>query len=371
MSLILHMLWHDRLRYLPAVLAVAFSAVLIALQCGLLLGLFSATSIPIDRSAADVWVTSEHVQSVDLGSPIPHWYQARLASQPEVKRVEQFLQGFAYWKKPSGGSELCMVIGSRLDEDSLGNIAGLSQALRARLAEPHTVVVDRSDLARLGVAGVGSKARIAEKDVRVVGVIEGLPSLAGPYVLCSIRTARPLLHMMPGQTTYLLAECFDSAQAAPLARRLRQHDGMTAYTRDEFSWNTRLHWLTTTQGGIALGYVAVLGLLVGGIVTSQTLYSATVAERQQHAVLVALGIPRLRIGRMVVAKSFWIGVFGIAVAAPVTFSLAGLAGALGIGLQLPYWLLGGSAGITLVMALLSGLVALRPLRNLDPYLLFK
>src|SRR6516164_6446498 len=46
-------LWHERQRYLPGVLAVAFSALLIALQCGLLLGLFAITSIPIDHTAAD------------------------------------------------------------------------------------------------------------------------------------------------------------------------------------------------------------------------------------------------------------------------------------------------------------------------------
>ena len=49
-------LWHERNRYLPAVLAVAFSALLIALQCGLLLGLFSITSTPIDHAGADLWV---------------------------------------------------------------------------------------------------------------------------------------------------------------------------------------------------------------------------------------------------------------------------------------------------------------------------
>ena len=56
MSYALSTLWYERQRYLPAVLAVAFSCLLIALQCGLLLGLFSITSIPIDESSADIWV---------------------------------------------------------------------------------------------------------------------------------------------------------------------------------------------------------------------------------------------------------------------------------------------------------------------------
>ena len=42
--------------FLPGVLAVAFSSLLIALQCGLLLGIFSITSIPIDHTRADIWM---------------------------------------------------------------------------------------------------------------------------------------------------------------------------------------------------------------------------------------------------------------------------------------------------------------------------
>ena len=58
MSFSLATLWYERQRYLPGVLAVAFSALLIALQCGLLLGLFSITSIPVDHTRADIWVGS-------------------------------------------------------------------------------------------------------------------------------------------------------------------------------------------------------------------------------------------------------------------------------------------------------------------------
>src|SRR5436190_20600846 len=105
---VLQTLWFERQRYIPGVLAVGFSALLIALQCGLLLGLFSITSIPVDRGRADIWVGSPDVLSVDLGRPIPGHFIARLASQPEVEPPEVFLQGFTIWNKPTGGSDLCM-----------------------------------------------------------------------------------------------------------------------------------------------------------------------------------------------------------------------------------------------------------------------
>src|SRR5207248_1203973 len=85
MSYSLATLWHERQRYLPGVLAVGFSALLIALQCGLLLGLFSITSIPVDRTRADIWVGAPQVLSVDLGRPVPESYLSRVAAQPEVE----------------------------------------------------------------------------------------------------------------------------------------------------------------------------------------------------------------------------------------------------------------------------------------------
>ena len=69
-----------------------------------------------------------------------------------------------------------------------------------------------------------------------------------------------------------------------------------------------MHWLTKTKAGIALGYAAALGLLVGAVVTSQTLYAATAASLREYAVLRALGIPRWRMAMAVMAQSFWVGV---------------------------------------------------------------
>src|ERR1041384_1522607 len=79
MSYSLATLWYERQRYLPGILAVAFSALLIALQCGLLMGLFSITSIPIDNTRADIWLGAPEALSVDLGRPIREGYLARLA----------------------------------------------------------------------------------------------------------------------------------------------------------------------------------------------------------------------------------------------------------------------------------------------------
>src|SRR5690348_3708065 len=117
----LKILWREPVRYLSAVLAVTFSALLIAVQCGLLLGLLIYSSLPIDHAPADIWVTTPDAPSLSLAHPIPDAWLLRVTALPEVERAEVVLQGLGSWHKPhKGSSESCIVIGTRLSEDALG-----------------------------------------------------------------------------------------------------------------------------------------------------------------------------------------------------------------------------------------------------------
>ena len=152
-------LWHERPRFIPGIGAVAFSAVLIALQCGLLWGLFRITSIPIDNSSADVWVGSPGVRSVDLGRPINLTFLSRVAGDPRVKEVETYYQAFASWIKPDGGSELCIVIGTDLNPDNIGSVKELTPEIRDALTEPNSIVAQGGQASARSRSGSALSAR--------------------------------------------------------------------------------------------------------------------------------------------------------------------------------------------------------------------
>jgi putative ABC transport system permease protein len=376
MSYALTTLWYERQRYLPGILAVGFSALLIALQSGLLLGLFSITSIPVDYTDADIWIGSPNVLSVDLGQAIPEDKSiVRLANQPEVIATEPFNEGFAYWGKEKGDSELCIVVGSRLEDSSLGALKPLTHEQRNKLTEPRAIIVDRSEMPRLGVERVGDYAEISGLRVRIVDTVEGFKSLAGPYVFCSLETSRELLRhsLRSDETKFVLAKCKPGSSAQDVVNRLKhKYDNISSFTKAEFSRRTQLQWLLKTRAGIALGFAAALGLLVGAVVTSQTLYAATAASLREYAVLRALGIPRWRMAASVLAQSFWVGFIGIAVAVPAVYGMSGITDLLGgAKIMLPPELIAGACLVTMIMALLSGLAALRSLRLIEPATLLR
>ncbi len=361
-------LWHERNRYLPAVLAVAFSALLITVQFGILLGLLSLTSIPVDLAGADLWIGHPAVLSVDIGRPIPERWITRVQSQPEVDRVEKYLLWLMIADRPGGQTSICTLVGTRLDDGALGVLREVPRELRERLSEPGSVVVDESDRERLGFRYVGDTAEVMGHRVRLVGTVHDVKSLAAPYLFCSVETAHRLIEFVPqSQAVYILAKCHSPNDAPKVAERLRrEYPDMASFTRDEFSARTRWHWLTATKSGIAVGGSAILGLLVGAVVTSQTLFAATAASLREYATLRALGIPRWRIAGTVLAQSFWIGGAGVLIALPAAYGVARVVDLLGARANLPWWLVAGSAAVTLLMAMLSGLAALRSLRLIEP-----
>jgi putative ABC transport system permease protein len=175
--------------------------------------------------------------------------------------------------------------------------------------------------------------------------------------------------------TYFLVRCVNPEQAESLAadlnREYRDRHDMSAMTSYQFSIRSRTHWLLKTKAGIALGYTALLGLLVGMVVTSQTLYAATAASAKEYAILLAMGIPRRRVTATVMVQSFWVGLFGVVLAFPIVHVLAYTGRFLEVIIPLPWQLLVVSAVVTLVMSLIAGLVALRSVRRIEPMSLLR
>jgi putative ABC transport system permease protein len=364
-------LWHERGRYLPGVVAVAFTVVLTALQGGLLLGMFAFVSLPVDRARADVWLGGPGIQAADMSQPIPAHHLALLADQPEVESCDIYVQGICPFTRPDGSVELCMVLGASLAPDSLGAVHDLTPQHRALLTEPGTIVIDQAGLARLGLRGVGDYSEMAGRRVRLVGLVQGFQGIAGVYIFCSVPTARRLLRLPEDQVTYVLGRCRNPAEAAAVADRLRGKSNLSVFTREDLSLRSRNHWLTKTRAGISMGCGTLLGFLVGALITAQTLYAATAVSLRQYAILRAMGIPRRRMAVAVLLQAGGVGGAGVLLGLGLVPLFAWILQGLGAQLLIPGWLLLLSSVLTLLMALLSGLAALRLLWRVEPTCLLR
>jgi putative ABC transport system permease protein len=361
-------LLYEGRRFLPAVLAVAFAGLLILVQLGLLLGMFATVSVVVDRANAGLWVGFPGTPSFDLGRSIPDRLSTRLLLHPDVEAVEPVVIGYGDWRGARGNRVSVMIVGLDPGPHGLGMPAEFGPALRAALAEPDALVIDEIDHEKLG-ARLGDFVEINGKRARVAGAITGFRNIGGAYIFTSVATARRLLALEPERATYLLAKLRDPERAESVKRDLDpggQRPAYSIWTARELSRRSQWYWLLESGAGASFGFSSALALIVGIVVTSQTLVGAITASLREYATLRALGVSARALSLVVLEQAFWVGTAGLALAALATTLVGIIAAARQIDILFPWWAIAATGTVTWAVALSSGLWALRALFQLEP-----
>ena len=179
---------HEGRRYLAAVLAITFASMLIAIQMGLLLGMFGTVSSVIDRSDAELWIGYRNTRSVDLGRAVSRFSDALAWQHPDVRRIERYVSGYADMRRADGVPVSVILNGIDATPQALAYARLLTPAQRAALDAPDAILIDRADEAKLQAA-VGDTVEINGRRVRVAGIVDGIRAIGGVNVLASFATA--------------------------------------------------------------------------------------------------------------------------------------------------------------------------------------
>ncbi len=357
-------------RYLAAVLAVAFSGLLVLVQLGLLLGMFRTFTAVVDQANADLWVVEGRTESFDLAREMPRRYEMRLRTHPEVESVQPMAFGWTDWRRPDGGKATIYVIGLDVGPGSLSLPRSFDERLRRALEPAGSVVVDAADLGKLGVK-IGDVAEVSGHRVRVAGITHGMRAIGGANVFLSRETAATVLGdgFSGDRSAYFLLRLRDPARAEAVKRALQPAGEPPPYQvlrPAELSALSQAYWVRESGAGTSFAFSTLLGLVVGIVITSQTLRGAILAALREYATLRALGVPLGALRAVVLEQAFWVGVAGIALTAVLTAVVVALATWWSIPIALPLWSVATAVVLTLAVALLSGLLALAPLRRTEP-----
>ncbi len=377
---------HEWRRFVPAIFAVGFSGVLLAVQAALVLGIFGSAAVYVTASSADLWAGYPGTQSVNFGRDIGPDVEMRLRMDPAVTDVEPYLWVEGDWHDShrTGGGVPVFVSGIRTGADAMMFSHLLPQRTRQLLREPGAVIVDRSDLAQLGTP-VGGSAWLNGERVQVVASLSGLRALGGVNVLASAETARRLQsgEATSGATagatgsTYFVARLREPAQAAAVQARLSPSEGANPFgpyavwTAKDFAWRSQLYWMFDTGAGIAVLFMAGIVCLVGAVVTSQSLMAVVAASAREYATLNALGASLLSLSRVVLEQACWIGGLGLAVGGLTSGLLLQLAAWYDVPVAMNPAVALGCAVLVVALALASGLFAVRGLSRAEPAMLLR
>ncbi|THD62205.1 ABC transporter permease [Phenylobacterium sp.] len=375
MSLALATLLFEWKRYSAAMVALAFSGLLILAQVGMFTGIVQAATATIDRSRADIMVLAPKNESMINAGPdsLPERVEPLLYLNPQVAEVESLDGDGARWvNTPAPGKKAVTTYVNTFDVDprpgSVTLPTDFPESIRLALMEPYAVVIDKTALPRLGTS-LGATASLSGKTVHVRGVLENYPNVDQPSVYMS----RDTMHLLGmgakgGKTGPLMVRLRDPTQARQVVEQLNKVSGglYRAWTREDLSKANESALMGEQIIGIFLGFSLFLGLLIGVGITSQTLRGAILASIKEFASLRALGVSMGSLSRIVLELALWVGVAGLLATALFTFGVYMLGQSLGMPMGFPMpWIITVTV-LLLVISVLSGLFSLGVLKRSQP-----
>ena len=369
-------LWHKPLRLTVAVAGIAFAVLLILMQLGFRSALFESTLRFHERFRYDIALFS--TDSVFIVRPAPftirRLYEAM--GSPDVESVSPVYIFPATWKNPwTNARRSINAVGidpTRNVLDTQGFVDNYS-----RLAAQDVVLFDRASRPEFGPVGESWRpdapvsTEINDRAVSVVGLVEIGPSFGiDGTVLTSVDN---WLRLFPdrsrNQIQLGLVTLKPGVDANAARNRLRSYlpADVLVMTKADFAAREKAYWNGATPIGYVFAFGAIMGLVVGAIIVYQILFADVSEHLREYATLRAIGYRNRFVSGIVLQQAAILAVLGY---------LPGMAAAWFLyrsaahATRLPLHLTTDRAltvfVLTLVMCALSGFLALRKVRRLDP-----
>jgi putative ABC transport system permease protein len=411
-------LLEDIPRFLVAQAGIIFAVSLVTIQLGILRGFTQSTTLLIDQSTADIWISSDEILHFELTQSIPAERLIQAQAIDGVARAEAIALYGGRWRSPDGKIAPSRIIGYNPD-GQLFRLWEMIDGDQQTLQQPQTVVIDEANLSTLEVEVVGDEASINSIAVQLVGITRGTHSIvSSQFLFMSLENAKvyaaggltstvrctpdadgsvsctTVFERVQGSLSedddilseielepiniadpisYVLIQAEPGQDIAELQQRLETAmPDIRAHTREGLSDLTRHHWQNSTGVGFILGLGATVGVVVGIVVVGQILYSSVSDHLREFGTLKAMGASDWVIYGIIVEQALWMAVLGYLPSMALCLALGAWTFATqGIIILITPLMGVGILGLTVVMCVGSAMFAIQKVTRVDPAIVFK
>jgi putative ABC transport system permease protein len=367
---------HNRMRLAVALAGIGFAVLLIMMQLGFRAALFDSSVRYHERFDYDIALFSN--DSVFIVRPQPfsirRLYQA--GGLPQVEHVTPVYIAPSVWKNPWDHKRHSITTVGIRPEDRTLVTAGFEEN-RARLFEQDVLLFDSESRPEFGPVKDSFDpanplvTEVNDREIRVVGLYEMGPSFGidGNLITSDDNWLRlfpersrndiqlGLIRLKPGS---------DPDEARDQLKALLPGD-VLVMTKADFIQREYDYWSHATPIGYIFAFGAVMGFVVGGIIVYQILFADVSEHIREYATLRAMGYPNRFVSGIVVQQAAILGFLGYVPGVVTVHFLYGVAGK---ATRLPMHLTTERSVtvllMTLAMCAISGLLAVRKVRRLDP-----
>ncbi len=402
-------LLEDIPRFLVAQAGIMFAVSLVTIQTGIFNGFTRSTAQLMTNSSADIWVASESLVHLELTLPIPLTNLSLARKVEGVESAEALIVKTGVWRSNNQIS-LVRIIG--FDPDGQLFIPqAITQGNINKIKAPYTAIVDSTNLKSLNITKVGDRAEINTLSIELVGLTQGNRSItSNPFLFTSLENGNAYANS--GQTTNLSCRLPSDSEDlkctntyippdpnATAPKSLTSADTITfvliraskgenlsvlkqrltdalpntrAYTYEELMQRTQTFWQQRTGIGFILSLGAVVGVIVGGIIVGQILYSSVSDRLKEFGTLKAMGASDFTIYSVIIEQALWMAILGYVPSMALCWGVATWTlASQGILILITPTVAIAVLGITVIMCVGSGVFAIQKVMRLDPASVFK
>jgi putative ABC transport system permease protein len=386
-------LLEDLPRFLVAQAGIMFAVGLVTIQTGLQYGFARSSSLLIDKSKADIWVSSKNMVHLGLTLQIPYERVSQAQNVAGVDRAEAFIVRGQLWRDPEDNIASATLIGLE-PEGQLFSLWNITQGRLSDLKQPYSIIVDEASLTGLNVKRVGDTGKLNHLNAKVVGLTKETKSLVlGSSIFTSLESANtylnPLLNTEPSDKSkptpdpkplsstnpisFVLVRAKPGENLQSLKQRLEAALPDTrADTRDQMALQTQRYWQQRSGIGFILGLGAVVGLIVGVVIVGQILYSSVSDHIKEFGTLKAMGASDWAIYKVIIEQAMWMAILGYVPGMALCLGVAAWTSATqGILILITPGSAAAVFGITVVMCITSAIFAIQKVTRVDPAIVFK
>ena len=150
--------------------------------------------------------------------------------------------------------------------------------------------------------------------------------------------------------------------------------GFEALTYDQFVWQTINYYIANTGIPVNFGITIVLGFIVGAAIAGQTFYLFTLENLRHFGALKAMGVNNRRLIGMVLLQAAVIGAIGYSLGVGMAVAFFEVSGRVLPdlrGMNIPWQVAFGTAGVVVAIITFASLMSLRRVLLLEPAVVFR
>jgi putative ABC transport system permease protein len=370
----------EPVRLLVALAGVAFAVILVSMQLGLQSALFKSAVRLHNLLTADLVLISPSSQYLAAMKSFSRRRLYQAAGFPGVRSVEPVYAGMVPWKNPVTGKPRMIFVVGFDPVASAFNLPEVSANLD-KIRLPDFVLFDRASRPEFGpvVAEIGDGNAVAtevgDHRISVAGLFDLGTSFGidGTLLTSDFNFLRIFSQRSPGPIEIGLITLEPGADADTVRQSLAAGlpKDVEVLTKQQYMQREIHYWAEATPIGFVLGFGVIMGLVVGGVIVYQILFTDVATHLPEYATLKAMGYTNRFLFSVVFQEAILLAVLGYL---PGAAAVVWLFQVTENATRLPVAMTGRLGlevfGLTLAMCCTAGAVALRKVRSADPAEIF-